>query len=441
MGTATAAWQIEGSVATRGRCIWDDFAERPGAIVDGTVGEPACDHLNRIDEDLDLLTWLGVDAYRFSFSWPRIQPGGTGPASPAGVAVYDRIIDGLLERGISPVATLYHWDLPSDLPGWTSRETAERFADYTALVADRFADRVDMWATLNEPWVSAYLGYAIGIHAPGVVDPGGSLAAAYHLMLAHGLGMQRLRAAGARRPGIVLNLIPAVAEDPGAEAARRHVDGLHNRFFLDLLAGRGIPADVRQTCASLTDWSFVRDDDLPIISAPIDWIGENYYTINRISSTPTGASGAGQDLAAYPACPPAFMAPREPRTAMGWEVIESGLIDVLHMAAQALPGVPIHVTENGAAFEDAVSTDGRVHDPQRVDYYRRHIDAALEARAQGVPVEGYFAWSLLDNIEWAEGMTKRFGIVRVEPGTMQRIPKDSALWLRERLAARRSAAG
>jgi beta-glucosidase len=255
-------------------------------------------------------------------------------------------------------------------------------------------------------------------------------------MLAHGLGMERLRAAGARRPGIVLNLIPAVAEDPAAEAARTHVDGLHNRFFLDLLTGRGIPADVRETCRSITDWSFVRESDLPIISAPIDWIGENYYTINRISSTSTGADGAGQDMGAYPACPPAFMAPREPRTAMGWEVIESGLVDVLHTMADALPGVPIYVTENGAAFADAVSADGQVHDPARVDYYRRHVSAALQARAEGVPIEGYFAWSLLDNIEWAEGMTKRFGIVRVEPDTLTRIPKDSARWLRDRLAAR-----
>jgi beta-glucosidase len=434
-GTATASWQVEGDVAGRGHCIWDDFAATPGAIVDGTTGEPACDHLTRFDEDLDLLTWLGVDAYRMSISWPRVQPTGMGPVSEAGLATYDRMIDGLLERGIDPVVTLYHWDLPSELPGWTSRETAERFADYAEAVGARLGDRVSHWATLNEPWVSAYLGYAAGVHAPGRRAPAEALSAAYHLMLGHGLALERLRAQGLINLGIVLNLIPVYADDPGAQAAATHIDGLHNRFFLDLLAGRGIPADVVAGTTQFTDWSFVQESDLPIIAAPIDWLGENYYTVNRVSSVASDVTAVGQDLAAYPGSPPATFAPREPVTAMGWEVYPEGIVDALRLAATALPGVPLWIAENGAAYADVVSPDG-IHDIDRVDYYRQHVAQVLRARAEGIDVQGYLAWSLLDNIEWAEGFTKRFGIVRVEPGTLTRTPKDSALWWRDRLATR-----
>ena len=431
VGTATASWQVEGDVTGRGRCIWDDFARVPGAIVDGTTGEPACDHLRCFDEDLALIADLGFDAYRFSISWPRVQPGGRGAIRQEGIDVYDRMVDRLLERGIDPVVTLYHWDLPSELPGWTSRETAEAFAAYAGAVADRLADRVSRWATLNEPWVSAYLGYAAGIHAPGVRDPQAAIAAAYHLMLAHGLGMGELRRAGAREAGIVLNLIPVIAEDGASEAVARHVDGLHNRFFLGLLAGRGIPADVREATAGFCDWSFVRDTDLPVIAQPIDWLGENYYTVMRVAAAAT--SGPGFD--AYPGTPPAAFVPRDPLTAMGWEVYPEGLVDALSMAAAALPGVPLWVTENGAAYADSVDA-GAVHDADRVDYFRGHVNALLRAREAGIDVRGYLAWSLLDNIEWAEGFTKRFGIVRVEPGTLDRVPKDSALWWKARLAER-----
>jgi beta-glucosidase len=431
IGTATASWQVEGDVAGRGASIWDDFAMVPGAIVDGTTGEPACEHLRRLDEDIDLICDLGFDAYRFSISWPRVQPGGRGEISQAGLDVYDRMVDRLLGRGIDPIVTLYHWDLPSELPGWTSRETPERFARYAGAVADRLADRVSRWATLNEPWVSAYLGYAAGIHAPGIRDPQSALSAAYHLMLAHGLGLRELRRAGARECGLVLNLIPVIPEDPAALAAARHVDGLHNRFFLDLLAGRGIPEDVVAATRGSCDWSFVREADLAVIAEPIDWLGENYYTVMRVAAAAT--EGAGFE--AYPDSPPATFVPREPLTAMGWEVYPQGLEDALAMAASALPGVPLWVTENGAAYADPVEA-GAVHDPERVDYFRRHLQALLCARAAGVDVRGYLAWSLLDNIEWAEGFTKRFGIVRVEPGTLDRIPKDSARWWKARLAER-----
>ena len=288
VGTATASWQVEGDVSGRGRCIWDDFAGLPGAIVDGTTGEPACDHLRRFDEDVALIADLGFDAYRFSISWPRVQPGGRGPLRQEGLDVYDRMVDRLLERGIAPIVTLYHWDLPSELPGWARRETAEAFGVYAGAVADRLADRVSRWATLNEPWVSAYLGYAAGIHAPGIRDPQAAIASAYHLMLAHGLGMRELRRAGAREAGIVLNLIPVIPEDAASREAARHVDGLHNRFFLDLLAGRGIPADVIAQTSDVCDWAFVREADLDVIAQPIDWLGENYYTVMRLASAPEG---------------------------------------------------------------------------------------------------------------------------------------------------------
>lgn len=434
-GTATASWQVEGAVDSRGRCIWDDFADVPGAIVDGTTGEPACDHLRRMDEDLDLLSWLKVDAYRLSLSWPRVQPVGRGELSRAGLDTYSRLIDGLLARGIDPVVTLYHWDLPSALPGWTSRETAERFADYAGAMVEHFGDRVHRWATLNEPWVAAYLGYAAGVHAPGHREPAESLSAAYHLMLAHGLAVRSMRAAGADNVGLVLNLIPVFAEDEGARAAARHIDGLHNRFFLDLLAGRGIPADVIEGTAAITDWSFVREEDLALIAAPLDWLGENYYTVNRVASAPSGALAVGQELSAYPGCPPASFAPRQPVTAMGWEVYPPGIGEALRLAADALPGVPLWITENGAAYDDVV-IEGGIHDAERVDYFRQHVSEVLRARSGGIDVRGYLAWSLLDNIEWAEGFTKRFGIVRVDPDTLDRVPKDSALWWRERLAER-----
>jgi beta-glucosidase len=414
--------------------MWDDFAAVPGRIKDGTTADPACDHVHRLDADLDLLSWLGVDAYRFSISWPRVQPGGSGPLSSTGMDFYSRLIDGLLARGIHPVATLYHWDLPSELNdagGWLTRDTADRFGDYAGFMAQAFGDRVQRWATLNEPWVSAYLGYAAGIHAPGVTDPASSVAAAYYLMLGHGRALAQLRSHTADNCGIVLNLIPAIAQDTRAStmAATEHIDSLHNRFCLDLLAGRGVSPQLRSACASFTDFAFLRDDDLTAISATIDWIGENYYTITRVSGVDSDVDLDAHDraaLAAYPATPAARMVPHEPITDMGWEIYPQGLTDVLHLIDQSLPGIPIWVTENGAAAPD----------PQRLAYLRDHLHAVLNAHDEGVDVRGYFAWSLLDNIEWAEGMTKQFGIVAVDPQTQQRSPKASARWYRKVIADR-----
>ena len=439
MGVATSSWQIEGDVAGRGPCIWDDFAKRPGAIADGCTGEPAAHHVARLDEDLELINWLGVDAYRFSFSWPRIFPEGSGSPSAAGLDFYDRLIDGLLKRGVSPAATLYHWDLPSvfeERGGWPIRETAERFADYASFVAQRYADRVDRWATLNEPWVSAFLGYSAGIHAPGRKEPGASLAAAYHLMLGHGLAVPRMRAAGARNVGIVLNLIPVIAESDDVAAETTLIDGLQNRLFLELLRDGVVPEDLLEACASVTDWSFVRDGDSPILSAPIDWLGENYYTVMRVGAARDDAAHAvGQDVSMFPACPPVTFAPREPRTDMGWEVFAPGIGMALRMAAQWLPTVPLWIAENGAAVPEDVNPT-EVHDPLRTQYLHDHIAEVLATRADGINIRGYFAWSMLDNIEWAEGWTKRFGIIRVDEVTGVRTPKDSARWYQRQLAAR-----
>ena len=437
LGVATSSWQIEGDVGGRGRCNWDDFAEVPGAIIDGATGEPACDHVRRLEEDLDLLQWLGVDAYRFSISWPRAMDGDR--LRPEGIDFYDRLIDGLLTRGIRPVATLFHWDLPSELEaagGWPVRDTAYRFADYAQLMGERYADRVDRWATLNEPWCSAFLGYASGYFAPGRKEPGASLAAAYHLILGHGLAIERLRSVGARNLGIVLNVIPVISESDSMDAATRHIDGTQNRIFLDLLAGNGIPDDLRSSCASLTDWSFVRDDDNPILSAPIDWIGENYYSVMRVAE-PEGdaATAVGQDTAAFPGSPPLRFAPRPPFTDMGWEILPEGIELALRKITDHLPGVPIWICENGAAVEEVTDETG-IHDPIRSEYIGDHLRALTRSIERGFDVRGYYAWSLMDNLEWASGWTKKFGIIRVDPETGERTPKDSALWYRDLLAAR-----
>jgi beta-glucosidase len=439
LGVATSAWQIEGDVAGRGRCNWDDFAEMPGKIKDGATGEPACDHVHRLDEDLDRLAWLGVDAYRFSVSWPRVIPDGRGATSAVGLDFYDRLVDGLLARGITPVATLFHWDTPSALEadgGWASRDVAHRFADYAQVMGEHFADRVGRWATLNEPWCSAFLGYCSGYFAPGRTEPGVSLEAAYNLILGHGLAIDRLRATGAQNLGIVLNVIPVISESPEMDAAARHIDGIQNRIFLDLLGGRGIPADIRKGCASLTDWSFVRDEDVPILSTPIDWIGENYYTVMRVADPSVAERHSiGQEVSMFPGSPPAAFVARPPLTHMGWEVIPEGFEMAFSQIAEALPGVPIWVCENGIACDGTIDESG-VHDPLRVEYLDRHLAAVIGARAKGFDIRGYYAWSLLDNLEWASGWTMKFGLIHVDEASGERTPKDSAYWYRELLAQR-----
>ncbi len=439
-GVATSSWQIEGDIAGRGRSTWDDFSETLGKVIDGATGATACDHVNRLEEDLDLLAWLGVDAYRFSISWPRVMPGGTGELSKSGLDFYDRLVDGLLARGITPVATLYHWDLPSELEaegGWVNRETAHRFADYAEAMAKHFDGRIGRWATLNEPWCTAFLGYCSGYFAPGRTEPGASLEAAYNLIIGHGLAVERMRAVGATNVGIVLNIIPIVSESPAMDSVAAHVDGLQNRIFLDLLAGRGVSEEVRASCASVTDWSFVSDDDNAILGTPIDWMGVNYYTVMRVTEPkPTGSGAVGQDSSMFPACPPMSFAPRGLLTQMGWEIIPEGIVEALHIAERGLPGVPLWICENGVAVDDVVDPTG-VHDPIRTQYLSDHINAVLDARRDGVDVRGYFAWSLMDNLEWSSGWTMQFGIIRVDPATCERTPKDSAHWYRSQLLGRR----
>jgi beta-glucosidase len=434
-GVATSSWQIEGSSSTRSESIWDRFAKIPGAIADGTNADPACDHVNRVGEDMDLIRDLGVGAYRFSVSWPRFMPEGTGPVAGVGASFYDRLIDGLLERGVTPAMTCYHWDLPQVLQekgGWLSPDMPKWFADYAGALGERYSDRVKMVATLNEPWVSAFLGYALGIHAPGVINTPQSLEVAYRLMVASGHGIQALRESGVSQPGIVLNLTTVRADEPGVDAAQAHIDGLQNRLFTDLLAGRGVTEEIRASTEVLTDWAFVTDEGVKAAATPIQWLGINYYTPIRVAKpAPSGqATGVGQDTGGYPGCPPARLNPRPPFTTMGWEVDPTGLTDTLKETQAALPGVPLWVTENGAAYNDLV-VDGQVFDPDRVSYLSGHLQATADAIDAGVDLRGYFCWSLMDNLEWAEGREKTFGIVYVNPETMERIPKESYRFFRE----------
>ncbi|HEX7404388.1 MAG TPA: GH1 family beta-glucosidase [Candidatus Nanopelagicaceae bacterium] len=440
MGAATSSWQIEGSSHIRGRSIWEDFAAVPGNIRDGAQADPACDHVNRWESDLDLLSWLEVDSYRFSISWPRVMPNGTGKIDHSGLAFYDRLIDGLLARNIEPVITIYHWDLPSALEekgGWNWEGISEAFAQYTEVLAKKFVDRTAMWATLNEPWCSAFLGYADKVMAPGKGDPAAGFEAAYRLLVAHAHSVEVLRQYHAKNVGVVLNLTTFIPEDEGAEEAAHHMDGIMNRIWLDPLAGRGFPSDIIDKTKHITDWSFIKESELALIAAPIDWLGINYYSPTRIASTSDAPShpGNGQRPAAFPGTPPIFFVPRGPLTEMGWEVHPESLISTLKKTQERLPDVPLYITENGGAFPDRI-IDGHVDDLDRVDYYARHLDAALTALEDGVDLRGYFAWSLMDNLEWAEGWTKRFGLFHVNNVTQVRTPKTSAHFYRELLARR-----
>jgi beta-glucosidase len=442
-GVATSSYQIEGAVAAdgRGRSIWDELCARPGAIADGSDGTTACDSYLRLDDDLALLARLGVSAYRFSIAWPRVQPDGRGAVEPRGLDYYDRVVDGLLAAGIRPLPTLYHWDLPQALEeagGWPRRDTALRFAEYAAVVAERLGDRVSHWATMNEPWCSAFLGYAAGVHAPGRREPEAAYAAAHHLLLGHALAAGAVRSARpAAQVGIVLNLAP-VRPEPGSEPlAADMVDALQNRLWLDALADGSYPSVLVGCSSALDGQGVVLAGDLAAIAGSADWLGVNYYTPLRVGPVDAGRSAVGQDSAAYPYAPAFSFHPRPPYTDMGWEVDASGLEDLLLTVARRLPGVPLRVTENGAAFPDDIGEDGTVVDQDRIAYLREHLAAVERARAAGAPVHDYLAWSLLDNFEWAEGYTKTFGLVTVDPRTRERTPKQSFHWYAERAASSR----
>jgi beta-glucosidase len=430
-GVSTAAYQIEGAVHEDGRgpSIWDTFAHTPGRVRDGDTGDVACDHYHRWPEDLALLGELGVGAYRFSIAWPRIQPAGSGPANSKGLDFYDRLVDALVARGITAIPTLFHWDLPQaleDRGGWLSRDTAYRFAEYAALVADRLGDRVGRWITLNEPVVHMAQGYAFGTHAPGRELMLDALPVAHHQLLGHGLAVRALRAAGAAEAMITNNCTPVLpASDTDEDrAAAALYDGFHNRLFLDPVLAGAYPPLVQ----GLADGGLVHDGDLAVIATRLDALGVNYYNPTRVR-----AADAGAPL-------PFETVPIEgvPTTAFGWPVVPQGLRDLLvglrdHYGA-ALP--PVYITESGCSTTDEVAPDGRIHDTARIEYLDGHLRALHWAIAEGVDVRGYFVWSLLDNFEWAEGYHQRFGLVRVDYDTQRRTPKESFAWLRAALADR-----
>ncbi|MFD4276966.1 GH1 family beta-glucosidase [Streptomyces cyaneofuscatus] len=419
-GVATAAYQIEGAVTEDGRSpsIWDTFSHTPGKVDGGDTGDIACDHYHRVPEDIGLIKQVGADAYRFSIAWPRVVPGGDGPVNKAGLDFYDRLVDGLLEAGVTPFATLYHWDLPQvlqDRGGWTVRETSEHFAAYASHVVERIGDRVKDWATLNEPLCSAWIGHLEGRMAPGLTDLTAAVRASYHLHLGHGLAVQAIRAASSdARVGIVNNLspiVPASTSEADLAAARR-ADGHINRWWLDPVLGRGYPQDMVETYGVELP---VRPGDLETIAAPLDWLGLNYYFRQIVTADPSGPAPGFTQVPVADAR----------HTYMDWEVYADGLEQLLLRLTEEYGVERIYVTENGSAYQDTVAADGSVHDPERVAYLEEHLAACARAVAKGAPLAGYFAWSLLDNFEWAYGYDKRFGLVHVDYATQRRTVKSS----------------
>lgn len=417
-GVATSAFQIEGAARADGKgpSIWDEFCRVPGAIADGGNGDVACDHYHRLESDLDLIADLGVSAYRFSVSWPRVQPSGAGAVNPQGLAFYERLVDGLLARKIQPYATLYHWDLPAELQrgdgGWLARDTAYRFADYAQIVAERLGDRVVSIATHNEPWVSAVLGYERGVFAPGVKDRRIAYQASHHLLLSHGLAVQAIRQTRSRADvGIVLNMSPVYPETNSAldAAHARLEDGRLIRWYADALFKGHYPADIIEHLGA--DAPRFQLGDAELIAQPCDFLGINYYH-PTVSSSANPASPASNGAAV---------------TDMGWEVAPRSLADLLMRLNRDYRLPPVFITENGAAYRDSV-VGGRVEDEQRRQYIESHLVAVADAIDHGVDVRGYFVWSLMDNFEWAEGYRKRFGIVHVDYATLRRTLKSSALW-------------
>lgn len=449
-GTATAAYQVEGAWNEdgRGASIWDTFTHTPGHVTDGGNGDVAIDHYHRLEADLDLMRDLGMRAYRFSISWPRIVPTGSGDVNQKGIDFYSRLVDGLLARDILPFVTLYHWDLPQpleDAGGWANRDTASRLADYAGVVGAALGDRVHAWTTINEPWCVAYLGYSSGVHAPGRRNPADAFAAVHHVNLAHGLAVTALRSVVTNHPqfSISLNLhaLRGTGES-GAEAVRR-IDALGNRAFTGPLLLGAYPADLIEDTSAITDWSFVRDGDAAIIRQPLDFLGINYYTTSTVRmwngvderqredglGTTAGTPWPGADAVE-------FVKQDGPFTEMGWHIAPDGFEELLVAVHEQFPQLPLVITENGAAFADEV-VDGEIHDADRIDYLRRHLTALHRVMQRGVDVRGYLLWTVMDNFEWSWGFTRRFGIVRVDYDTLQRTVKDSGRWYSQLVKTRR----
>ncbi|MBB4688110.1 GH1 family beta-glucosidase [Amycolatopsis jiangsuensis] len=435
-GVATASYQIEGAVAEDGRTpsIWDTFCRLPGTIDNNDTGDVACDHYHRMPEDIALVPQLGADTYRFSVAWPRIQPRGRGAINEAGIGFYDRLVDEALARDVAPWLTLYHWDLPQELEdagGWPARDTAYRFADYAMLVFDRLKDRVRHWTTLNEPWCSAMHGYVNGVMAPGRRDFPAGIRAIHHLLLGHGLATQRMREAAPADTqfGITLNMStadPATDSELDREAAR-NADGMGIRVYLDPLVRGRYPEDVVADLAARGAELPVEDGDPELISAPLDFLGVNYYFGVQLSGT--DEHGRATDENGLPVQRDVPFG--EPTTSMGWEILPGKLTELLTRVGRDCPGVPIYVTENGSAFEDEPDDAGYVADDGRTAYLAAHLAAVAAARQQGADIRGYFAWSLLDNFEWAYGYAKRFGLVRVDYETQRRTIKQSGHFFRD----------
>ncbi|GLY30911.1 GH1 family beta-glucosidase [Kineosporia sp. NBRC 101731] len=433
-GAATSSYQIEGAVEADGRgpSIWDTFSRIPGAVVNGENGDVAIDHYHRVADDVKLMGDLGLNAYRFSVAWPRVQPTGSGPANQAGLDFYRRLTDQLLDAGIAPALTLYHWDLPQplqDAGGWPNRDTAYRFAEYAGLVADALGDRVNLWITLNESWCAAYLGYLSGEHAPGIKDPAQALASVHTLNLAHGLGAAAIHehAGPDAKVAIAHNIQvnQAATAAPQDVAVKTKLDLVNNEILLAPQLDGAYPEGLFEATAAFTDWSFVQDGDLEIIHAPLDALGLNYYSTSTVR--------AGEDPDRDPFQPTlvdgvARVRPEGEYTEMGWLVEPQGLTDLLLDMHRRRPGLPLYITENGAAFDDVVADDGRVHDERRTAYLHAHLEAVGRALDAGANVRGYFAWSLTDNFEWSYGYGKRFGLVHVDYATQTRTIKDSGHW-------------
>lgn len=428
-GAATASYQIEGAAAEdgRGESIWDRFSHTPGKVTNGDTGDVACDHYHLYKEDIKLMKSLGVMGYRFSIAWPRIMPSGTGKVNQKGLDFYNRVVDELLAVDIRPFVTLYHWDLPVELHdkgGWTNRDIAGWFSDYSVVVAKSLGDRVRDWITLNEPWCTAFLGYDTGDHAPGIRNHRLAVQAAHNTMLAHGMGMQAIRAVAEHpaRVGITLNMgynLPATDSDADREAAERSVDPVYEWFVIPIFKGH---YSERLLEYPGTYWPEVKSGDMAIISSRNDFLGLNYYT-------PTRISGEGGVIKVV-------RLPNAEYTEMGWEVEPEGLYRILLKLSHETKGaVPIYITENGSAFTDVQSSDGRIRDVRRSAYLKGHLEAAQRAIAEGVDLRGYFEWSLIDNFEWAYGYTKKFGLVSVDAHTQERVVKDSGYFYRDIIAA------
>ncbi len=432
-GAATSSYQIEGAWEEdgKGESIWDRFAHTPGRIKDGKTGDVACDHYHRWKDDVALMREIGLQASRFSIAWPRILPQGRGAVHQAGLDFYGRLVDELLKSDIAPFVTLYHWDLPQSLQdkgGWPARDTVDAFVEYSDVVTRALGDRVKHWITHNEPWCASVLGQLAGVHAPGSKDADEALRSAHHLLLSHGAAVPVIRANSPDAEiGITLNLIPAVPASRSAADldATRYYDGHINRWFLDPLYGRGYPGDMiadyrRKGFVQGEDLAFVQDGDYATMAAPCDFLGVNYYMREICRS---------HDVPEEENEPRLIQAPGpETRTDIGWEVYPDGLFDILYRVHSGYRPPKLYVTENGCSYGDAPDAEGRVRDERRIAYLRDHFAVAQRAVEQGVPLAGYFVWSLMDNFEWGEGYTQRFGIIWVDYETQERILKDSAHW-------------